>query len=141
MAVIHQNRSFSWTLNKIGSESKKLYWPIFAPSVPFQELISQFYIVYSLWYIKIYRFHEPSMIHQGSTSKMSVFGVFFYVTVLSIWHLASFIWVKTSQFWLKNYLPRVSRSSGRLLPEPWPSSSLTYPWILWPVANASINEF
>ena len=65
-----------WRANfKSAQKWKKSYGLTFCSSEPFWELISEFYMRYTLWYIKIDRFHEPSIIHCDSMSKMSVFGV------------------------------------------------------------------
>ena len=61
MVVIYQNRSFSWTINKMGSEVEKLYELTFRSGEPFWELILKFQFKYWLWRIKIDRFHWLSI--------------------------------------------------------------------------------
>ena len=58
MVVLYQNRSFSWPINKIGSESQKKI--TFGSGESFWEIISEFH----LGYIKLDLFLEPFMIHE-----------------------------------------------------------------------------
>ena len=60
LAVIYQKWSFSWTINKMGSEVEKLYELTLGSGELFWELILKFHIKYWLccvWYIIIDRFH------------------------------------------------------------------------------------